>query len=70
MEQLRDLGGTKPSLPPGANLLTCLGADTPSPGSAFGRRLGKVKLAVLELMAQEMDIAGGVTESVGNDVGG
>jgi hypothetical protein len=69
-EQLCDLGGGKSSLAPGANLLTCLGADTPSPGRALGRRLGKVKLAAFELMAQQMDIAGGVTESVGNDVGG
>ena len=36
--------------------------------SDFLGPLGEVELAVLELMAQEVDIAGGVTESLGNDV--
>ena len=42
--------------------------NPPSPGSVFGWRLSKVQLAVLELMAQEMDIAGGVPKSIGDDV--
>ncbi len=47
-----------------------LGADTSAPSRTLGRQLGQDPdlPVVLELMAQEVDIASGVTESLGNDV--